>query len=181
MASLKNIEQIGKIKEMLAFSKSVVMVNYQGLTHQQLETLRSELEKTGGKFTVVKNTLLLRALKNLKVKGIEEDKFVGPIGLVLSNMDEVTALQVFSNFIKNQGAGEVKFGVMEGEFYPKAKVVQLSNLPGIEILRAQVVGTIASPLSGLIRVLSGNTRKLVVVLSEIKNLPAGRQGKKELN
>jgi len=168
MVNQQNIEKVAQIKEMVSGAKSIVMANYQGLTHQQLEQLRMQLEKNEGRLTVVKNALLLRALKELNVEGIEEDKFTGPIGVVVGEKDEVTALQVFSSFIKAQGAGEIKFGVLDGKFYPKSKIIRLSKLPGIEGLRAQVVGTIASPLSGLVGVLSGNTRKLVVALAEIK-------------
>lgn len=153
---------------MLMPCKSVLMADYQGLTHQQLEELRKELEKAGGMFTVVKNTLLLRALRQMGVENLAEGVFVGPIGLVISREDEVAALSIFSKFIKKTGAGEIKFGVLENRFIEKEKMLQIVNLPGMEALRGQLVGMVASPLSRLLKVLSGNSQKLVIVLAEIK-------------
>lgn len=72
MPSEKKIDQVKNLTERLKEAKSVVLVDYQGLTHPQLSELRKRLESGGGSLMVTKNTLLKLALKSSTYNGSAE-------------------------------------------------------------------------------------------------------------
>ncbi len=81
--------------------------------------------------------------------------------------DEVEAAKILAKFAKDHEGIELHAGWLENDFIDKAKVEELSKLLGKEELLAKLVGSLNSPISGLVNVLDGNTRGLVTVLKAI--------------
>jgi large subunit ribosomal protein L10 len=158
-------EQLVKLNDQFG-SKKAVFVDYQGLSVKELENLRNSLEEKGVKFIVVKNTLAKIALKNA---GIEVDNEIlkKPVAVAFAD-DEVTPSKEIKNFTKLHEKLEILGGVIESEFVPTSTIEALALLPSREELYAKVVGSIASPLSGLVNVMAGNIRGLVSVLNQYK-------------
>ena len=71
MASAKVLEAkkavINEIEELVKNSESVVVFSYQGLTVSALNKLRRELKDVDGELKIYKNTLVKRALDDLKI------------------------------------------------------------------------------------------------------------------
>jgi large subunit ribosomal protein L10 len=82
--------------------------------------------------------------------------------------DEVAPAKEITLFAKKNAAIEILGGILERKFIDDAMVRKLALLPSREQLHAQVVGTIAAPLSGLVNVFAGNMRGLVNVLNNHK-------------
>lgn len=159
--------QIADIADRLGRAASVVMVDYRGLNVSQMTELRKRLRDVGVEFKVAKNTLALRAASQESIDGLEE-YLVGPVALAFGYDDPVAPAKVLSGFIKESRKGTIKGGVLEGQVLNAEAIQQLSDLPPREVLLAQVVGGIASPLTGLVTVLSGTMRNLVYVLDAIR-------------
>ncbi|MDD2207707.1 MAG: 50S ribosomal protein L10 [Aminobacterium sp.] len=162
-------EQVDELKEMLSKSEAVFIAEYRGLTVAQFTDLRSRVRQAGGEMKVAKNTLFKIALRE-ENKPIPEDIMTGPNVYTLAYEDPVAVAKVFKEFSKDKAnkAFITKGGVLGENVLNAAQVDALADLPSREVLIAQVVSTIAAPLSGLVTVLSGPIRGLATCLSQIK-------------
>jgi len=175
----KKIDTVGQFEEKVKRAKAIVLTDYRGLTHQQLETLKKGLKATEAELVVTKNTLLKRALeqgKSGKGKGESEDltlnaspsAFDGPTATLFAYNDIVAPLKELAKMIKSLKMPTVKLGFVEGKMITGQEVLKLSTLPSREVLIAQVVGGMKSPIYGLHRALNWNITKLVMTLSAIQ-------------
>jgi large subunit ribosomal protein L10 len=161
---------ISEIKDKLAKSKAAVVVDYRGLTVAQVSDLRRKLKVVGGEMMVTKNTLVLRALEDRVAESLA-GILKGPTAVVFS-ADEVSGPKVLATFAKNAGLPTFKGGLMGDRVLTVDEVSALSLIPGREILNAKLVGILAGGPTRLAWALSGELRKLVLVLSEIQKSKA---------
>jgi len=164
----KKEEIIAKLETQLASAKAAVLVNYKGMKVSETEELRKILREKGVSFNVTKNTLAKIVLTK---HGIEFDEsfFEHPIAIAFAASDEVVAAREIELFAKKNQAVEILGGILENKMIDTAMVKRLAALPSREELLAKIVGSIASPLSGMVNVLSGNLRGLVNVLKAASN------------
>lgn len=154
--------------EKLKKAKSAILVDYNKLPVLKTMELRRSLKQVDAEYKVAKKTLISRALKEANYKDFEPEKFKTQMGLVFSYDDPVFAAQSIYKFSRLNEALKILGGFLGLEFKDKSQIVALAQLPPREALLAQVVGTIAAPLSGLVNVLSGNMRDLVNLLNNLK-------------
>ena len=148
-------------------SKLAVLTDYRGLNVPAISELRSNLREVGISYTVAKNTLVKIALAAAEKNVEDTSVFAGPVGIAFGE-DEVEAARIVYEFSKTNGALEILGAIDEdGKVLSKEEVMALALLPSREQLLGQVVGTIAAPLSGFVRVLNGNVSGLVYALSAI--------------
>ena len=173
MPSQKNIDAVKVIDDKLKQCKNIILVDYAGLNVADQTELRKQIKAAGGEFTVHKNSLLKLTLAN-RAKNLPDNVFdalEGPTAIVYGYEDAAGAAKVTVGFAKeHEDTFKIKVGVMAGtEDAPHQALTiddikQLALLPGIDQLRAQVVGTLNAPISGFVRVLSGNLSGLAQVL-----------------
>lgn len=168
-ARQKKEQLVAEIATRLEDSSGLVLTNYQGLTHKQIEQLKKQLKEVGSTFSVTKNSLLKLSLDKVdKFKGkISDDKFVNPTAVVFISGDYIEALKKVMKANKDFGFPKVKLAVLEGSLMDEAQIIRLSSLPSRQVLIAQLVGTLNSPIQGLVVVLNGNLQKLVMALNAI--------------
>jgi large subunit ribosomal protein L10 len=161
---------VTKLQDQLGNLKLMVMTDYRGLTVPEISELRDNLRQEGITYSVTKNTLLRIAVQNTEqLKDIDPKTFVGPMALAISTEDEVAPARVVFQYAKAHDALEIVGAVTgDGQVLSPAEVKALATLPTREQLLAQVVGTIAAPLSGLVGVMGANVRGIVTVLNAIK-------------
>lgn len=169
------------LKKRFEDAKSVVALDYQGLTVKELNSLRNTIREAGGKLVVAKNTLLKLALQKVskegKVPKVSKafdtsdifgtfDTFLqGPTAVVFAEEDEITPLQKLGKFMAEKGLPKLKFGIFGTDVFDGDRLLALAKLPGRNVLLAMLVGTIAGPQYGLVRVLNINLQRLVYILS----------------
>ena len=164
---------VAELVEKVDKAKGIVFANYQGLTHQQLENLKKALKKANAEFVASKNTLFLRSLEGKVDVTSEKEKFNQPTGALFIYDDIVAPLKELTKVIKELKLPEIKFGILEGKIVSATDVVKLSNLPPLLVLRAQLLGQMMSPVSGLHRALNWNLQQLVLTLNAIKEKKGG--------
>lgn len=169
----KKIETVAKLNEKLAKSKAIIFTNYTGVTHKQLETLKRAIKPLQAEYVVAKNSLVLRALDENKIKLEGENPLVGPTGTLLIYADVISPLKELAKVIKELGLLNVKLGVMENKFLTGEQVLKISTLPTREVLLAQVAAGLKSPIFGLHRAMSWNIQKLVLTLKSIEKNKGG--------
>ncbi len=153
------------VKEVNA-KKEQVLVGYKGLTVKELDELRAALRKANISIAVIKNTLLQRVLAEAKVAGIEPKTFKKPLALVIGD-DEVLPAKTLVDFAKTHKQLELVAGVIDRKAIGVDQLKSLAALPTREEMLGTVVGTIAAPISGFVRVLAGTPRALVLALNAI--------------
>ena len=169
MLSITQKKQIvGDLAQDFAKAKSVVFSDFKGLKTRDSQELRANLGKEGIKHKVVKITLLKRALGKAGVDA-SSFNFQVPLAVSMSFEDEVAPARVINLFAKTHENLKILAGIFEGKMIDAAGVKAFAAILGKQELRAQVVGLLASPLRGLVGVLSGNIRQLLHALNAIKD------------
>lgn len=158
-------ETVVVLAEKLKKAKSVVFADYQGLTMAQLSVLRDQLRDQGAEFAVTKNSLLDLALKTTDYRLPTTD---GPTATLFSYEDEVAPIKALVKALKDAARGSIKAGIVGGEVYDAFAVTRLANLPSKLELQAKVVGSLSSPLYGIVGVLQANIRNLVYAVDQIR-------------
>lgn len=148
-----------------------ILTDYRGLKTPEMNALRRKMQESGGDYKVVKNTLAIKAAERInrqEITGI----FTGPIAVAFGNGDVTQTAKVFSDFVRTSRiALTVKGGFMSGRTLTAQEITTLATLPPKQVLIAQVVGGIKSPLYSLVGVLSGPMRGLQGILqARIKQL-----------
>ncbi len=165
----KKEQLVAELQEKVKKSTGMVFANYQGLTHQQLENLKKNLKKTESEFVAVKNTLLQIALKDKIDKEATKEYFEQPTGAMFIYNDIVNPLKELSKTIKELKMPVIKFGILEGKFVTDKEVTKIASLPPLPVLRAQLLGQMQAPISGLHRALRWNLQSLVMTLNAVKD------------
>lgn len=159
---------IQNLTEELKGATSIVLVDYTGLTVKAQQELKKRLREVGAKLAIVKNTLYKIAGTNAKVSQdtLTDTVLTGPTALIITKDDPLAPIQILGKFAQEFELPQLRVGVVDGKFQDKESLLILSKLPSKEILLGQAVGTIASPLYGIVGVLQGNLKKLMYVLTE---------------
>ena len=165
-----NLEQkrntVAKLRDDFDRSQSVVFLGYGGLGAGVLNKLRGGILEAGGKFQVAKNTLIVKAFESEKKLG----ELTGPTAVVFAFTDPLAPLRALREFGKELGALELKGGVFEGVAVSSAEVVELSEIPGRDILLAQLGSLFQAPLRSLMAIASSPVQRFVSAVDGLSNL-----------
>jgi large subunit ribosomal protein L10 len=167
-------DKIAAVKEITADLKATdvyYFLDYRGLTFAEATELRARLAKNDASLKVVKNTLAKIAAADAGVEGLTE-LLQGPTAIAYCHGDPVKAAKVIQDFIKEKKKAVLRGGKLERSLLSATDLERLATLPSREQLIAQLVGAIASPLSGLVNVLNGPIRGLVVTLAQVQEKKA---------
>ena len=156
---------VAELTERLQASQSLLVADYRGLTMSAIDDLRGELLKHGARFSVVKNTLTRRAAEaagaDLLLALLE-----GPtaIAFLESEGDPVAVAKALGTAARTTRILAVRGGILEGRAITAEDVENLAKLPAADVLRAQVVGALAGPLTTVVGLFTAPLRDLVGVL-----------------
>ncbi|MBQ0110879.1 MAG: 50S ribosomal protein L10 [Oscillospiraceae bacterium] len=157
---------VADLTERLKGSVAGVIVDYKGITVADDTKLRKELREAGVNYTVVKNTLLGRAAKEVGLEGLDE-QLNGTTALATSDSDYVAAARILCKYAEDNENFSVKIGFIDGKAIPENEVKELAKLPSREELVARALGGLNAPISGFAGVCAGTLRSLMTVLSAI--------------
>ncbi|MFA4981370.1 MAG: 50S ribosomal protein L10 [Candidatus Omnitrophota bacterium] len=144
-----------------------VITSYMGSSVADLESLRRNLKQSSSTFFVVKNSALKIIFEKIKMES-EVSKIDSGMGISLSGEDIVATCKILAAFAKDHDKFKIKGAVIDGKPLPPEKVKELAGLPPKNVLLAQVVGGIKSPITGFVNTLSAVLRKFVYVVDAIK-------------
>jgi large subunit ribosomal protein L10 len=160
-------EKVGEITELFRDAKSVVLVDYRGLTVEEATNLRNEFRKEGVKYHVLKNAMVDRAAAQLNIEGLSE-YLKGPSAFAFGYTDPVLPAKIVTDFIKKTRKMSIKAGLVDGKVIDEKGVKALADLPSREVLVAKLLGSMNAPISGLVTVLGGTVRSLLYTLNAIQ-------------
>ncbi len=144
---------VEEIQANIKDAKSIVVVDYRGLTVEQDTALRKTLRENNVTYKVYKNTLIKRAIAGSEFEGLN-DSLEGPTAIAISTEDATAPARVICKFAKDAPKLEVKAGIVEGSVYDAKGIAQVATVPSREELIGKLLGSIQSPISNLARVLN---------------------------
>ena len=146
----------------------LVVTHYIGLKTTQTDELRIKIKEVGGKFIIVKNSLMKIILKDHKSKEFKA-LFNGPVALAYSE-DEVSAAKVAVNFSKDNDKLLILGGIMGDKFLEQKDILEIATLPTLNEIRARLVSLIQTPARKIAYALKFSANKLARVFNEYSKL-----------
>jgi large subunit ribosomal protein L10 len=165
MAITKQKKQaiLTELTQRIEDASAVVITDPTGLKIGEITEIRRALQEKGVSYTVVKKTLLKLTESKLEMN-FDDSAYSGSVGLAFSNKDEVEPAKLSHEIAKKYENFRLLGGIFQNKFINLDQVNSLALIPSREVLYAKVVGSMASPMSGMVNVLSGNIRNLVNVI-----------------
>src|SRR5436853_352514 len=146
---------------------AIFAVDYRGLSVKQAADLRGRLIAIDANLRVVKNTLTERAADEVGADVLKQF-LEGPTAFTFVNGDPVLAAKAIAGFRREAQMPEFKGGWMDGKELTVADIEALSRLPSLQVMHGQLVGLVATPLSGLVRTLNALLSGLAIALGQIQ-------------
>ena len=170
MPTSRKAKLIEDLAEKLEKSKLAVVTDYRGLTVAQIGDLRKQLRPLDVEYEVSKNTLVAKAAQKVGIQVLDKP-MEGPTAIAFCYGDIVAPTKVLGDFARTSKIMTIKSGLLGGKLISPAEVATISTLPSKEVLVAKLLGSIQSPLVGLVSVLNGPVRGLAYVLqARVKQL-----------
>ncbi len=139
-------EIVKEIKSKLQNAQSAVVVDYRGLSVEEVNALRKLMRDANVEYKIYKNTLM-----NLAIKGSDFEELAqvleGPSAFAFGYDDAVAPARVLNGFMKQTKKMEFKAGVVEGKFFDVEGIKAIAGLPSREELIGKFLGSIKSPVA----------------------------------
>ena len=156
---------VAELVERLKATQNLLVADYRGLTMPEIDELRTKLLETGARFSVVKNTLTRRAAEQA---GLDQllGLIDGPtaIAFIESDGDPAAAAKILNDTGRATNVLVIRGGLLDGDPVSDTEVTQLATLPPADVLRAQLAGAVAAPLTTVVGLFTAPLRDLVNVI-----------------
>ena len=137
VAIAKKAAIVDEVTEKFSAAASAVIVDYRGLTVEQVTDLRKQLRDANVEMKVIKNSILVRAAEKAGLNGLEE-VFSGPTAVAFSNEDVVAPAKIIDEFASKADKLEIKGGIIEGKV--------ASKLPNRDGLLSMLLSVLQAPV-----------------------------------
>jgi large subunit ribosomal protein L10 len=169
---------VAEIAASLKEAEAVFAVDYRGISVPQAAELRTRLREADATFRIVKNSLTERAADEVGADTLKA-LLEGPTALTFVRGDAALAAKAIQTFRRETEKLEFKGGLLGSEAVDTEQILALARLPARDVLYGQLVGVVASPITGLVRGLNALIAGLAIQLSQIAEkkesgeIPAG--------
>ena len=144
----KKKQIVTEIADKLKASKTVVVVDYRGLTVAEVTELRKQLREAGVEFKVYKNSMTRRAAETAELDTLN-GSLTGPNAIAFSTEDVIAPAKILNDFAKKHEALEIKAGVIEGNVASAEEIKALAELPSREGLLSMLLSVLQAPIRNL--------------------------------
>jgi large subunit ribosomal protein L10 len=157
---------VAEMGRLLDGASSLIVTTFTGLDSARMNTLRTLVNEKSGRYFVVKNRAFAIASRD---RGMEELPAVlrGQVGVIFGEDDFLELLKALVDFGKKNEELKVLGGVFEGEVRLGKDMLAIAAMPPKEVAAGELVSTLASPLSGVVQLLSDAARSFVLVIASI--------------
>lgn len=152
MEKKKKEDEISELREKFSRANAAILGEYRGLTVSQIDKLRNALRNVSGELRIAKNTLARIASKGTGIEKIESH-LKGPTAIILSYSDQAAVAKALTAFAKEQDKFKIRVGVLGSTVLDEKGIKALAELPGIDQIRANILGLIQAPASKLARLM----------------------------
>lgn len=140
---------VAALAERIRSAEAGVLVDFKGITVAEDTALRTELRKDEVEYTVVKNTLVRKALDSLGMEGLDH-VLNGTTSLATTSNDPIAPFRIVNDYSKKLGDRfNIKAAFMDGQILSDAEIAEIAELPSKSALYSKVLGTMIAPITGL--------------------------------
>ena len=157
---------VAELAEQIRSADTIFAVDYRGISVGDAADLRARLRDADTRFRIVKNSLTERASDAAGTDSLKS-MLEGPTALAFVAGDAALAAKALNDAARVSGTLEFKGGLMDGATLSADEIKSLARLPARDVLHGQLVGTIAAPLSGLVRTLNALISGLAIQLQHV--------------
>ena len=157
---------VAELAEQIRSADTIFAVDYRGISVGDAADLRARLRDADTRFRIVKNSLTERASDAAGTDSLKS-MLEGPTALAFVAGDAALAAKALNDAARVSGTLEFKGGLMDGATLSADEIKSLARLPARDVLHGQLVGTIAAPLSGLVRTLNALISGLAIQLQQV--------------
>ena len=154
---------ISEMKNFFANNESVLVTHYQGLTVNQIDSLRNEMRTHGILFKITKNRITKLALKDTKCKDLS-NLFTGPTAVAFSK-DAISSAKILTKFAKENKSLKIIGGIMGNDVLDVKDVAKIATLPTLEEARAKIASILQTPAQKIISILLAPGSKIAILAS----------------
>lgn len=172
MEKADKVKAVEELKDKFARANATFIAEYKGIKALQMDELRKALRGASIDFRVVRNTLARRAIAGTELEPLS-GSLKGSTAIAFSFKDAALAAKTLVQFSKDQPNLKLKLGTLGKKQIGLNEIKGLAELPPREVLLAKMLGSMKSPSTGFVMVLSGVPRKLLYALNAIKDKKAG--------
>jgi large subunit ribosomal protein L10 len=163
---------ITEVADKVSRASALYFTDFTGLTVAEASELRREFRKSGIEYTVVKNTLIRKALERVTGFDTVHEKLVGPTAIAFSYDDAIAPAKVMKKFSEKTGKVSLKIAVVERQVFDGNRLDELALLPSRTDLIASILGSIQAPISGIAGAIGALMRDLVGLVDAIEKQKA---------
>jgi len=167
MPSTQKIERVAALKEQIESSAALLLTEYRGLTVSEITELRKSLREGGARFSVIKNTLMRRALEQTDAAGLGS-LFDGPSAVAFVQEDPVAAAKSVTAAAKKFPALVLKGGFVEGRVLSAEEAKSLADLESREVMLSKLAGLMKGEMSRAASVFQATQARFLSLLEAFK-------------
>jgi large subunit ribosomal protein L10 len=165
-------EMISEIKELLESSTAVYLTDYSGINVEDISDLRNQFRNEGVRYKVFKNTLVKRALQESGKYEKIADHLTGMTGFAFASSNPIAPAKIINKYFGDKEKMSLKACYIEGEYFDGSQLKALATLPSKNELIASILGSLDSPVAGIVGAINAVMRDLVSVVDQISQKQA---------
>lgn len=162
---------VEELKDKFKRAGATFIADYKGMKAVEMNEIRKGLREASIDLKIVRNTLARRAIAGTPLESIST-KLVGISAIVFAYKDAAAAAKLLTQFAKDRPNLKLRMGTLGAKEIGPAEIRGLAELPSREVLLGRLLGSMQSPASGFVRVLSGVPTKFLYALNAIKDSKA---------
>ncbi len=170
----KKTELIEDVQDKFKRAKATFIAEYKGIKAVEMNEIRKALREASIDLKIVRNTLARRAIKGTELEHISGE-LTGSTAIAFSYKDAAQAAKALTQFAKDTPNLKLKMGTLGAKVLSLDEIKGLAELPPREVLLGKFLGSLKSPSTGLVGVLSGVPRKFLYALNAIQKKKAAEQ------
>ena len=165
-------ELISEIKELLESSTAVYLTDYHGINVEDISSLRNQFRDEGVRYKVYKNTFVKRALDEIGKYDKIAGHLTGMTGFAFTTTNPLAPAKIINKYFGDKDKLSLKACYVEGEYFDGSQLKALATLPTKNELIASIMGSLESPVSGIVGAINAVMRDLVSVVEQISQREA---------
>lgn len=159
---------VAEVVDKASRATAIYFADFSRITVEEETDLRREFRKAGIEYTVAKNTLLRKALEQVSGYDTVYNKLAGPTGIAFTYDDVAAPARIIKKFSEKTGKFSLKAAVLEKQVYDGSKLDQIAKMPSRKEIVASILGSLQSPIAGILGVLQAIPRDLVYAVDAIE-------------
>jgi large subunit ribosomal protein L10 len=150
MNKQEKAESVAEIKNLVDNASALFLVDYHGISVENVNQLRRDFRKEGTTYKVFKNTLLKRALQDTGKYDELLDKLTGMTGVAFAGENFVAPAKIIKKYFDEKKNLKFKGCYIESTYYGEEQLDVLASMPTKDEIMASIIGSIQNPASGIV-------------------------------